>query len=64
MKFNKLGIVSKVAICWSIITVGGIYAFYLSKRSIVANRYEHMKIRERMYASYTSNTVADQISNE
>ncbi|XP_017784926.1 PREDICTED: uncharacterized protein LOC108568376 [Nicrophorus vespilloides] len=50
MKLTKS---AKIGISWAFITAGGLYAFYLSKRSIDKQRYEHMKVRERIRQSNT-----------
>ncbi|XP_066142070.1 uncharacterized protein [Euwallacea fornicatus] len=50
-KGMNLGKTTKVAIGWVLCTVGGIYSFYLAKRSIEQQRYENMKARQRMKAS-------------
>lgn len=47
----QLGHLGKIGIGWSIITVLGIAGFVYSKRSVDKNRYENMKIRERMRKS-------------
>ncbi|XP_059609115.1 uncharacterized protein LOC132256615 [Phlebotomus argentipes] len=47
----KLGKAGKIGVCWTVITVAGVYAFVLSKRSIDNRRYENMKVRERMRKS-------------
>ncbi|XP_037948740.1 uncharacterized protein LOC119680105 [Teleopsis dalmanni] len=39
---------AKIAIGWSIVTFAGIYAFVVSKDSIIRNRYESMQVRQRM----------------
>ncbi|KAF5272328.1 hypothetical protein FQA39_LY07929 [Lamprigera yunnana] len=46
-----LSVFARIGISWTVIVAGGIYAFYLSKTSIVAQRAHHMKVRERMYSS-------------
>ncbi|XP_055596716.1 uncharacterized protein LOC129746843 [Uranotaenia lowii] len=48
MRLNHL---QKIGIGWALITVVGISGFVLSKRSVDQNRYENMKIRERMRKS-------------
>ncbi|XP_058837638.1 uncharacterized protein LOC131693651 [Topomyia yanbarensis] len=48
MQIGRLG---KIGIGWGIITVLGIAGFVYSKRSVDKNRYENMKIRERMRKS-------------
>lgn len=48
MQITHLG---KIGIGWGIITVLGVAGFVYSKRSIDQNRYENMKIRERMRKS-------------
>ncbi|KAJ8972864.1 hypothetical protein NQ317_013606 [Molorchus minor] len=45
----KLFVMSKK----SVIVVGGVYSFYLVKKGVEKQRYEHMKIRERMKTSNT-----------
>lgn len=47
----QLGHLGKIGICWGVITVLGIGGFVYSKRSVDKNRYENMKIRERMRKS-------------
>ncbi|XP_065090078.1 uncharacterized protein LOC135711224 [Ochlerotatus camptorhynchus] len=47
----QLGHLGKIGIGWGIITVLGIGGFVYSKRSVDKNRYENMKIRERMRKS-------------
>ncbi|KAH8248449.1 hypothetical protein KR032_010296 [Drosophila birchii] len=32
----------------AVLTVGGVYAFVLSKRSVESRRYESLRVRERM----------------
>ncbi|KRF97485.1 uncharacterized protein [Drosophila tropicalis] len=44
----SLGNAGRIAACWAILTVGGVYAFVLSKRSVETRRYESMQVRERM----------------
>nr|CAH7745098.1 unnamed protein product [Callosobruchus chinensis] len=39
---------AKIGIGWSVVIVGSIYSFYLSKSVVDKRRYENMKIRERM----------------
>lgn len=46
-----IGHLAKIGIGWGIITVAGIAGFVYSKRSVDKNRYENMKIRERMRKS-------------
>ncbi|XP_062556346.1 uncharacterized protein LOC134221164 [Armigeres subalbatus] len=48
MRLNHL---QKIGICWSIITVLGIAGFVYSKQNVDKNRYENMRIRERMRKS-------------
>uniref|UniRef100_A0A182JQ62 Tim10-like domain-containing protein n=1 Tax=Anopheles christyi TaxID=43041 RepID=A0A182JQ62_9DIPT len=47
----RLGHLGKIGIGWGIISVLGIGAFVASKTSVDKNRYENMKIRERMRQS-------------
>ncbi|XP_035892604.1 uncharacterized protein LOC126556473 [Anopheles maculipalpis] len=47
----RLGHLGKIGIGWGIISVLGIGAFVASKQSVDKNRYENMKIRERMRQS-------------
>uniref|UniRef100_A0A4Y0BPA4 Zf-Tim10_DDP domain-containing protein n=3 Tax=Anopheles funestus TaxID=62324 RepID=A0A4Y0BPA4_ANOFN len=47
----RLGHLGKIGIGWAIISVLGIGAFVASKQSVDKNRYENMKIRERMRQS-------------
>lgn len=47
----QLGHLGKIGIGWGIITLLGIGGFVYSKRSVDKNRYENMKIRERMRKS-------------
>ncbi|KAH8400859.1 hypothetical protein KR009_001507 [Drosophila setifemur] len=44
----SLGNVGRIAVCWTVLTVGGVYAFVLSKKSVESRRYESMQVRERM----------------
>ncbi|EDV37057.1 uncharacterized protein Dana_GF11624 [Drosophila ananassae] len=44
----SLGNAGRIAICWTVLTVGGVYAFVLSKKSVETRRYESMQVRERM----------------
>ncbi|KAH8315144.1 uncharacterized protein [Drosophila kikkawai] len=44
----SLGNAGRIAACWTVLTVGGVYAFVLSKRSVESRRYESLKVRERM----------------
>jgi len=43
-----LGTVGKVAIGWSIIIVGGLVSFAWAKNSVVKQRHELMRARQRM----------------
>jgi len=47
----KLGKLAKINIAWGVIVVGGVYSFYLAKKSIDKHRYESMKVRERIRKS-------------
>uniref|UniRef100_A0A182PN56 Mitochondrial import inner membrane translocase subunit n=1 Tax=Anopheles epiroticus TaxID=199890 RepID=A0A182PN56_9DIPT len=47
----RLGHLGKIGIGWGIISVLGIAGFVASKNSVDKNRYENMKIRERMRQS-------------
>ncbi|XP_055533848.1 uncharacterized protein LOC129723565 isoform X2 [Wyeomyia smithii] len=47
----QIGHLGRIGIGWGIITVLGIGGFVYSKRSVDKNRYENMKIRERMRKS-------------
>ncbi|XP_058053864.1 uncharacterized protein LOC131205682 [Anopheles bellator] len=47
----RLGHLGKIGIGWAIISVLGIGGFVASKQSVDKNRYENMKIRERMRQS-------------
>ncbi|KAL9913272.1 uncharacterized protein LOC119635652 [Glossina fuscipes] len=47
----RLGNFGRIALGWTIITVGGIYSFILSKKSVDKRRFEDMQIRERMRKS-------------
>ncbi|KAJ8942080.1 hypothetical protein NQ318_004105 [Aromia moschata] len=46
-----LGRDAKIGIGWAIVTVSGLFSFYLAKKSVDKRRYENMKIRERMRQS-------------
>lgn len=48
MRLNHL---AKIGIGWGFITIAGIAGFVYSKRTVDKNRYENMKIRERMRKS-------------
>ncbi|XP_058463933.1 uncharacterized protein LOC131438131 [Malaya genurostris] len=56
MQIGRLG---KIGIGWGIITVLGIAGFVYSKRSVDKNRYENMKIRERMRKSNEGEYTAE-----
>ncbi|KRF79253.1 uncharacterized protein [Drosophila virilis] len=43
-----LGDAGRIAVCWAFLTVGGVYAFVLSKRSVEGRRFETLRVRERM----------------
>ncbi|KRG04777.1 uncharacterized protein LOC26527960 [Drosophila mojavensis] len=43
-----LGNAGRIAVCWAFLTVGGVYAFVLSKRSVEDRRIENLRVRERM----------------
>ncbi|KAH8405802.1 hypothetical protein KR215_009284 [Drosophila sulfurigaster] len=43
-----LGNAGRIAVCWGILTVGGVYAFVLSKRSVDNRRFETLRVRDRM----------------
>lgn len=47
----RLSNVSKISIGWAILTVAGIGGFALAKTLIDKQRYEAMKVRERMKAA-------------
>uniref|UniRef100_A0A182NP99 Mitochondrial import inner membrane translocase subunit n=1 Tax=Anopheles dirus TaxID=7168 RepID=A0A182NP99_9DIPT len=47
----RLGHLGKIGIGWGIISVVGIGAFVALKQSVDKNRYENMKVRERMRQS-------------
>lgn len=48
MRLNK---VAKVSIGWAVITIAGIGGFVFAKNLIDKQRYEAMKVRERMKAA-------------
>lgn len=46
-----MGHLAKIGVGWGIISVIGIGAFVASKQSVDKNRYENMKVRDRMRQS-------------
>ncbi|XP_030387100.1 uncharacterized protein LOC115633766 [Scaptodrosophila lebanonensis] len=44
----SLGNAGRIAACWAVLTVGGVYAFVLSKRSVENRRIESLQVRNRM----------------
>ncbi|XP_037716329.1 uncharacterized protein LOC119551199 [Drosophila subpulchrella] len=59
----SLGNAGRIAVCWTVLTVGGVYAFVLSKQSVESRRYESMRVRERMrkanQGDYDSTAASD-----
>ncbi|XP_032596882.1 uncharacterized protein LOC116805888 [Drosophila grimshawi] len=43
-----LGNAGRIAACWAVLTVSGVYAFVLSKRSVEGRRSETLRVRDRM----------------
>lgn len=48
MQLMKLNNVTKIGIGWALAIGTGLYAFVLSKRYIDRQRYESMKVRQRI----------------
>ncbi|XP_023023401.1 uncharacterized protein [Leptinotarsa decemlineata] len=42
---------AKIGIGWAVVTVCGIFSFYLAKTSVDKRRYDNMKIREHIRQS-------------